>query len=1050
MERISIHPIKLLLLTITGVLTTSLLVRAQQPAEVSGKVITAETQEPVAGATITVKGTARQTATDEKGLFRIQAAEGDTLVCSSIGFTTQEKTVGALTSYTFSLLSAQAETMEEVVVIGYGTAKRSDLTGSITRVDAAQFKNQPTTQLTEMLNGTVAGFNSNQSTTAAGGGSMEIRGPKSLNASTNPMIVLDGVIYNGSLSDINPADIQSMDILKDASSTAVYGARAAAGVIQVTTRKGIQGPPKISVSANTGIAQLQHAFTPYDGAGYIRFRQDLMRSNNPNNPSYYYLNPNELPAGVSLEDWRNASNNPQADNTREWLSRLNFFDIETENYLAGKTVYWLDEVFRNGVRQNYDLSINGGAERVKYYWSLGYQDNEGIKIGDKFNTIRSRVNTEFTLNNWLSAGINAQFSDRNQQAIIPNLGAMFIMSPYGSVYDENGNVKWYPNDFPTASPVINNLGGQDQFNKVNSLFSSIFMTVKLPADISYKISFQPRYEFTKLYNFWPSTTIEGGSTHTDGYATRRDASSFEWILDHLIHWNKSFGMHQFDVTLLYSAESLRGWQSDLSNQLFSPNESLGFHGIQFGSDHNVGADDMRATGDAAMARLNYTLNDKYLLTASIRRDGYSAFGNKNPRATFPALALAWRVSQEPFFQVPAIDDLKLRVSWGRNGNRSIGEYAALATVNSTRYYDGSATRIGVYNNTLSNYDLRWEQTESLNVGIDLAMLNNRLSLTADVYDMTTTDLLMERLLPEITGYTDVVTNLGELGNKGWELTVNTVNVSKPKFRWTSSFVYSANRNKIKRLFGDYGDVTVNGKSGYQELPDYSNEWFPGQSIDRIWNYRVLGIWQTDETEEAAAYGLKPGDFKVVDVDGNYVYDALTDKQFIGYEQPRHRLGLRNTFDFLQNFSFSFFLRAELGHMGYFNEAERRGGSDTYDRRSTYDLPYWTPENGNNEYPRLNTVTTAFGGGIRIFKPRSFVRLQDVSLSYTLPEELARKIHTNDLRIFASARNLLTFDRWPGWDPETVPSYNPSNGGYATNANLMPLPRTFSFGINFSL
>lgn len=1050
MKRIAFYPIKLLLFTMTGVATICLCVQAQQPSDVSGKVVAAETQEPIVGATITVKGTTRQTATDEKGLFRISAAEGDTLVCSSIGYTAQEKAVGALTSYTFTLLSAQAETMEEVVVIGYGTAKRSDLTGSITRVDAAQFKNQPTTQLTEMLNGTVAGFNSNQSTTAAGGGSMEIRGPKSLNASTNPMIVLDGVIYNGSLSDINPADIQSMDILKDASSTAVYGARAAAGVIQVTTRKGIQGPPKISVSANAGIAELQNAFKPYDGAGYIQFRQDLMRINNPNNPSYYYLNPDQLPAGVSLEDWRNASNNPQADNTLEWLSRLNFFDIETENYLAGKTVYWLDEVFRKGMRQNYDLSINGGAERIKYYWSLGYQDNEGIMIGDKFSTIRSRLNTEFTLNDWLSAGVNAQFSDRNQQQIIPSLGAMFIMSPYGSVYDENGNVKWFPNDFPTASPVINNLGGQNQFNKVNSLFSSIFMTVKLPADISYKISFQPRYEFAKLYNFWPSTTMTGGSTYSDGYATRRDASSFEWILDHLIHWNKSFGMHQFDVTLLYSAESLKGWQSDLSNQMFSPNESLGFHGIQFGADHKVGANDTQATGDAAMARLNYTLNGKYLFTASIRRDGYSAFGKKNPRATFPALALAWRVSEEPFFQVPAIDDLKLRVSWGRNGNRSIGQYAALATVNSTRYYDGSTTRIGVYNNTLSNYDLRWEQTESINIGLDLAMLDNRLSVTADVYDMTTTNLLMERLLPEITGFTDVVTNLGELGNKGWELSVNTVNISKPRFRWTTNFVYSANRNKIKRLFGDYGDVTVNGKSGYQELPDYTNEWFPGQSIDRIWNYKVLGIWQSHEAEEAATYGLKPGDFKVVDIDGNHVYDALIDKQFIGYEQPRHRLGLRNTFDFLQNFSFSFFLRAELGHMGYFLEAARAGGSDTYDRRSTYDLPYWTPENGNNEYARLNTVTTVFGGGIRIYKPRSFLRLQDISLSYTLPEELARKIHTNDLRVFASARNLLTFDRWPGWDPETVPGYNASSGGYETSANFMPLPRTFSLGINFSL
>ena len=374
----------------------------------------------------------------------------------------------------------------------------------------------------------------------------------------------------------------------------------------------------------------------------------------------------------------------------------------------------------------------------------------------------------------------------------------------------------------------------------------------------------------------------------------------------------------------------------------------------------------------------------------------------------------------------------------------------MATIKSERYFNGTATQVGVFNNTLSNYDLKWEQTESLNLGVDVAMLGNRLNITADVYDMTTTDLLMNRLLPEITGFTSVTSNLGELSNRGIEVSVNSVNINKPNFRWTSGLVFSANRNKIKHLFGDYGETTVNGVTGYQELPDYTNEWFPGQAIDRVWNYKQIGIWQSHEADEAATHGLKPGDFKVEDVDGNPVYDALIDKQFIGYQEPRYRLGLRNNIDFLKNFSFSFFLRAELGHIGYFAEGARASGIDTYDRRSTYDLPYWTPENGNNEYARLNTITSVFGGGIRIYKPRSFVRLQDVSLAYTLPDELCKRIHTQNLRVFVAARNLLTFDKWPGWDPETVPAYNASAGGYETSANYMPLARTFSLGINFSL
>ncbi len=1011
-----------------------------QSLEIRGKVLASETNEPLAGVTIAVKGKNKSTASDEQGNFSLEVNQGDKLTFTMMNYSPHEMTVTQAQSNLLIKLQSTTSDLDEVVVIGYGTAKRSDLTGSIARVDARDYQNQPTTQLTEMLNGTVAGFNSNQSTSSAGGGSMEIRGPKSLNASTSPMIVLDGVIYNGSLSDINPADIETMDILKDASSTAVYGARAAAGVIQVTTKKGLTGTPRINLEANVGVSSLMHAFKTYDGQGYVDFRTDVMRAYNSSKPNYYYNNPDNLPDGISLETWRKASNNPQSDNTKEWLSRLNFYQIEVDNYLAGNEIYWLDEVFKRGVKQNYDLSISGGADKVKYYWSLGYQGNEGITHGDEFNIIRSRLNTDFTINDWLSAGVNAQFADRNQQSIIPSINSMFLMSPYGSQYDDDGNLIWYPNSFALATPLINNLGGQDQMNKINSLFSAVYMNIKLPLGISYKASFNPRYTFQKLYNFFPSTTLTGGSTYKDGYATREEESSFEWMLDHLVHWNKKFGMHQFDVTLLYSAEKIDAWNSLLSNQTFSPNQWLGYHGIQFGADHKVSSNDTRATGDAAMARLNYTLNDKYLFTASIRRDGYSAFGKKNPRATFPALAFAWRVSQEPFFNVDQVDDLKLRASWGRNGNRSIGEYAALATVSSNRYYNGSTSQIGVFNNTLSNYDLKWEQTESYNLGLDLAMFKNRINLTADVYRMTTIDLLMNRKLPEITGYVSVVTNLGKLSNTGWELTLNTVNVDKENFSWNSSLVYSANRNKIEELFGDFGETTISGKTGYQELPDYTNEWFPGQAIDQIWNYKVNGIWQAEEADEAAKYGLKPGDFKVKDADGNYKYDALIDKEFIGYKRPRHRLGFRNSFDFLKNFSVSFFLRAELGHYGYFLEAARAGGSDTYDKRSTYDLPYWTAENRNNEYPRLNALTTVFGGGIKIYKPLSFVRLQDLSFSYTVPNSSLERIKVKNLRVFVAARNVFTLDKWPGWDPESA--YN--------SINAMPMPRSFSAGVNFSL
>lgn len=1015
-----------------------LAVLGQNLKDVTGVITDSLNNQGLPGVTVVVKGTQRGTTTDAEGRYSVQAATTDVLSFSYVGYVMKEVQVGNQSVITVSL-KPSTNALDELVVVGYGTMKKSDLTGAVIRIDSKTFKNQPMTQLTDMLTGTVAGFNANQATTAAGGSSLQIRGPKSLTANSSPMVVMDGVIFNGSIADINPADIETMDILKDASSAAVFGARAAGGVILITTKKGTTGKPVIQVSANVGTAQTANDFRPFDAQGYLSFRRDLLRATNPDRPGFYYDNPGTLPAGVSLEQWRNASNNPQADNTQEWLSRLRFFPVETENYLAGKTVDWYKEVIRTGLRQNYDVSIGGGSQNVTYYWSLGYQNNEGILRGDKFSTIRSRLNVDFKVTDWLNVGVNSQFADRDESTVPANLGQMFIMSPYGSMFDANGDVSWYPNSFAVANPLINYYG-QERLKKVNTLFASLYGKIKLPFGLDYKISFQPRYETSKDYNFWSSKTLDGGSTRSGGYGTRADASTYEYILDNLLHWNKQFGVHQFDVTLLYSAERNRGWYSKIANQTFVPNENLGFHGLQYGTSPALETNDTQITGDAAMARINYTLLDKYLITASVRRDGFSAFGTKQPRAVFPAAALAWKISEEKFFNIGFVSQAKLRLSWGVNGNRDIGAYSALAQLLSAMYYDGTNVQVGVYNTSLANPNLVWEKTKSINMGLDASLLKNRIDMSVEYYDMTTTDLLMKRLLPEITGFKDITTNLGLLGNRGFEMTINTINTEKANFSWRSGLVFSFNRNKIKRLFGDYKEETVNGKTVRSELPDYSNEWFPGQAIDRVWNYNVTGIWQTAEKDAAAVYKLQPGDFKATDVDGNGKYEALMDKQFIGYRQPRFRIGLRNEFTFWKNFTASIFLRSELGHIAPFAEGLRMGGSDTYDRRNTNDFPYWTPENQINDYARLNTNTNVFGGGIKVYKKLSFLRVQDVNVGYSLPTELAKKLKVNNVRIFASARNLLTFTKWPGWDPE---AWDPDGFN-------IPMPKNFTVGLNLSL
>ena len=491
------------------------------------------------------------------------------------------------------------------------------------------------------------------------------------------------------------------------------------------------------------------------------------------------------------------------------------------------------------------------------------------------------------------------------------------------------------------------------------------------------------------------------------------------------------------LTLLQNVEETQRRSTYTSNLNFAPTELLGYHALQYGDAPSVSNGDYRYTGDALMARLNYTLLGRYLLTASIRRDGYSAFGLEHPRANFPALALGWIISDEDFFKSDLINSMKLRLSWGVNGNRDVGMYASLARLEPEVWYDGSDTRIGVYNSTLGNNDLRWERTESYNIGLDFGLLNDRINLSLNYYDMTTTDLLMNRQLPSLTGFMSITSNLGELRNRGFEMSLDAVNINKGSFTWRSSLVFSLNRNKIISLFGDTGEYTLLGQTRTGEVPDYSNQWFPGQAIDVVWDYGIAGVWQADEAEEADAYGIRVGDFKAVDLNGDGVYNELDDKQFIGYTQPRYRFGFRNNFTFLKNFTASVFVRADLGHIGEFSDALNPGWESNDRRnRNVGPVPYWTAENPINDYARLDVSTSGYGGDLRIFRSRSFVRIQDVTLGYNLPSVVAQRLQLNNLRIFSSVRNLATFTKWPGWDPETGAG--------------IPMPKSYDLGLSLSL
>jgi TonB-linked SusC/RagA family outer membrane protein len=588
--------------------------RAANERSITGRVTDATTGEGLPGVNIMIKGTQKGTATDVEGAFTLAIPNDDAiLVFSFVGFVSQEVIVGNRTNLEIQL-GVDEKSLDEVVVIGYGTAKKSDLTGSVTRVNADIYKTQSMNQVTDMLAGTVAGFNSNQGTSAAGGGSLEVRGPTSLSAGTTPLIVVDGAIFHGSLRDINPNDIQSVDILKDASSAAIFGSKSASGVIIITTMKGKSETPTISFSAKLGVSNPTRARKPFGPDQYIGFRQDYLRTVNPRQDYDFYSHPDRLPSTMSLENWRNLSPNPASDNLSEWMARLEMFPIEQENYRANKTTDWYKEIIKSGLRQEYDLSIGGEKDNLNYYWSIGYNDNNGVVIGDKYKSVRSRLNINFKVNDWLDVGANTQFSNRDEGAVLGSMN-FYANSPFGRIFDPNGNLERLPHGH-TENPLLNYYR-TDRMKKVNSLFSNMFADVKLPFGIKYRFSYQPRFEFMKDYQFVSKSPKVGGLSTDLNNGFREEYSDFAWMIDNIISWKKDVGQHGFDVTLLANIEENKRWASVQRNVNFFPNEELSYHGLQFGSGPSILNNDFRNTADALMARLNYSYGGKYLLTASI-------------------------------------------------------------------------------------------------------------------------------------------------------------------------------------------------------------------------------------------------------------------------------------------------------------------------------------------------------------------------------------------------------------------------------------------------
>ncbi|EAR00904.1 SusC/RagA family TonB-linked outer membrane protein [Maribacter sp. HTCC2170] len=1022
----------LLLLLCLGISSSAI---AQEGFTVTGN-IADEFNVPLPGASIIEKGTTNGVSTDFDGNFSIEVAnQNSTLVITYIGYAEQEIPINGQSQISTSM-EPSASTLDEIVLVGYGAVKKKDLTGAISQIDAAAVSHQSTNSVTDVLRSNMAGVSIGFSTSPKGVSNIQIRGNNSLSAGSSPLIVVDGMIYNGDLSDISPSDIAKLDVMKDASSAAVYGARGASGVILITTKRGTSEKPTITINSSVGVVTDGSNERPYSADGYVNWRSDVFKSINPqntiDNPGRYD-DPNNLPSGVTLDQWL-AYDGSAGDPTRAWLNRLGFQDVEIGNYLEGNSIDWYDRINQTGLRTDWNTSISGRKEGLNYYWSIGRTSNEGITSGEKFETLRSRLNLDAKITDFLTVGINTQFAKRDEGFIPANRGQIERSSPWGSEFDDDGNIRLSPQDDSGAGASNAFLGQMfnDRIDLDHTFNSRVYAKVKLPLGFSYELGYTNRLEFREYYNHASAAS----PANVVGSATRQALKINEWQLDNILRWDKTIDKHTFNLMFLVYAEKYQDRFTRARANTFEPSDALGFGSLEAGAVQTVDSEDIKSTGDAFMTRLNYNYDSRYLLTLTMRRDGYSAFGANNKRAYFPSIAGAWTISNENFFKSNFIDFLKLRLSYGENGNRDIGRFAYLSRLNAGKYLNvdssGNVITVPTFDNTTQeNVDLRWERTKAVNLGLDFSLANGIVEGSFEAYRNITDDLIVTRQLPNIIGFNSVTTNLGEIENSGFEFTLSTQNYNLENFKWNSSFNFSLNRNKINEL---YGDMDENGN----ELDDVTNRRFIGEATDVIWGKEILGVWQEDEAADAADWGVFPGDFKLRDVNNDGVYTD-EDNIFQGHRSPRFRWGLTNLFTLKKNIDFSFELYSHWGQKRVFNEAKNRNGF--IDRTNSIQTPYWTSDNPTNDYARL--FSSDGSASFNVYRESSFIRLSNVTLAYRFPKPILEKLSIQSLRVYANARNLAVWA--PHWD-----LYDPEAQEFGAFDSRRPSAQFFTFGIDLSL
>ena len=1033
------------------VLSSFMYVANAQQRNVQG-MVTDPNGEPIIGASVVVKDTTNGTITDFDGKFTLSnVPEKGIITITYIGYKGQDIPVAGKSTLKVTL-AEDTKTLDEVVVVGYGTQKKSDVTGSMVSVGAKELKSRPTANVFEAMQGKAAGVDIRTSDRPGEVGDIFIRGSRSLSASSQPLYVVDGVPLNGTvgktheenldnvsprggtLESLNPSDIESVEVLKDASATAIYGSRGANGVILITTKRGKEGKFTFSYAGSVSTDNIKDRTTWMSAGDYLTWRRW----------AYYYSDPNKYPRGdePTIENDKqifNAASDPYA-----WANIERGWSGNTWDGSKVQTTDWADYVTQTGITTEHTISGSGGSEKNHSYVSFGWLKNEGTIKGQDYTRYTAKINNDMKLTEWLTlaASINATYSVQNYG--MSNDGgttsgprsayaAAMRNLPYAVAYDDEGKRIEYPGADSKIKTVIDEWNYSTDERKVFRALGSFYAQLNFgkiwkPLEgLSYKLNFGPDFRYYRrgMFNSAESTNREGLN-----YASLTKSTDFSWTLDNLIYYNRTIGKHDFGFTFLQTATKYEYEANNMSGEGIPLESSLwnAFKSLSSLKSWESSLTEKQLL--SYMARMNYTYKGRYMLTASVRRDGASQLADGHKWATFPSVALGWRIDQEEFLkEISWISQLKLRLGYGVTGNSAITPYQTKGGISSLYYpfgpnptqgYIAYENEAGI-TNTLANQNLGWEKTAQWNIGVDFNFFNGRINGIVDVYTSKTTDLLMAQSIPTLTGYARTYANVGKTKNFGYDLTFNFVPVRTKDFEWNIGVNAAYSRNEIVSL--------ANGKED-----DPANGWFIGESTNSIYTYESAGLWKEEDRADMEKFNANGHDFQIgmarpVDQNGDYKIDANNDRTIVGYYDPRWTLGLNTNFTY-KGWDLGIQLYGRMGFK-YYDSSVWVGG-----RYNVRDYDYYNENNKNAAHPK---PIYDEGGKDAYYnetylKNGSYLKIRNISLGYTFPNRLLTHTGLSALRMYAQIKNPgYIFSGCKTLDLDTYS--NTYNSGFTFGLNL---------------